>query len=263
MTIYPSPDGRLSKLLFAAFCLMVGALAVPAAALDVAQADKLVEQWLDTERQATRLQTDWRLQQPVLLQRIDLLKAEKAQLQALLKGSNASRDDVAMRRAELLAEQTRMEAAQAELQAGLESLDKRLTHLAALLPPPLQSRWRDEEASLGKSPDASRQLQVVLAQMSLLAEFDNRISLHEMPIALPDGGDLLVKQLYLGLGASWFVSPDGSRAGIGRATPDGWTWYFDKSLESEDIAKAIAIFEKQQEADFVDLPLRINQAESL
>ena len=263
MTINSPLDGRSAKRLSAVFCLVLSALAVPAVALDVAQADKLVEQWLDTERQATRLQTDWRLQQPVLRQRIDLLKAEKAQLQAMLKGSSASQDDVAMRRAELLAQQTRMEAAQAELQAGLDSLGKRLAFLSAHLPPPLQSRWRDETASLGKSPDASKQLQVVLAQLSLLAEFDSRISLHETPIALPDGGELLVKQLYLGLGASWFVSPDGSRAGTGRATREGWSWQFDESREAEDIARAIAIFEKQQEADFVDLPLRINQAGSL
>lgn len=226
-------------------------------------ADKLVEQWLNTERQVTRLETDWQTQSPMLVQRVALLKAEKTQLQNMLKDRNNSQDAVAERRVELLAKQTQMEAGQIELQSALHSVSKRLDVLSVLLPPPLQSRWHDEQASLGSSPEVSVQLQVALAQIALLADFDQRISVHEMPIALPDGGEILVKQLYLGLGSAWFVSRDGKHAGSGQATPEGWIWNFDDSVDGSEIAKAIAVFEKQQEADFVHLPLRISTVESL
>ena len=96
-----------------------------------------------------------------------------------------------------------------------------------------------------------------MAQLSKLTEFDQRISVIQQNIVNQQGEQILVKQLYLGAGLAWFVSLDGSYAGTGQVTENGWTWRFDNTLDSHEISRAIAIFEKQAEADFVQLPLKL------
>ena len=227
-------------------------------ALEVQQADRLVQQWLDTERQAGAMETDWVTQKPLLEQRIALLKARREQLGKVLADSQASRSEVENRRAALLAEQETMEAQQAGLQGELNQLAERLQGLSVLLPPPLQTAWRKEAASLGDEPDTSVQLQVALAQLSKLLEFDQRITVNEAPLSTRDGHEVVVQQLYLGAGAAWFSSADGSVTGTGRATADGWQWQFDNGVDGASVLDAIAMFEHRREAVLVQLPLQIN-----
>ncbi len=270
MSIY-SFRGRaitgLSALLFAS------ALGAHAGADTASAVDGLTRQWLDTERQASALQTDWQAQQPILQQRIALLTAEKEQLRGLLKESSASRNDVETRRAELLAEQAQLESQQQQLSQALERLVAQIDGMSKLLPPPLQATWAKERSALGEEPDASLRLQVALAQLSSLAEFDQRVAVHEISITTKEGKELLVKQLYLGVGMAWFTSADGRLAGWGQASDDGWQWHFDAgdinvsdinvtNIKASEISQAIAIFEKREQANFVRLPVHLSGAGS-
>lgn len=253
----PSVTSRGRLLLLLQLITLLG-LANGAAALDTGQAERLVEKWLATERQATVLQSDWQAQKPLLEQRIALLKAEREQLRAALK--NHQLDEVEARRAELLQQQTAMEAEQAALRPQLKTLSAQLQGLTQLLPPPLLNAW-NKEAAVADEQDISLQLQALLARLSRLAEFDQRINIHEMTLTEPAGKTVLVKQLYLGVGGAWFTSQDGSYAGTGRATPEGWRWHFDEALDSATVKRAIAIHQKQRAPEFVALPLRLYSGE--
>lgn len=250
------PLTRLALLLLSACSVM------PAHAIAVDQADQLVEQWLDTARQSSVLEADWQEQKPLLRQRITLLEAEKSQLRSIMEESNQRRSQEASQRAKLLAQQTDMEAQQEKLHAKLQVLDSQLQSIAILLPPVLAQQWSDEHAEASDTADTSAQLQRALAQLSRLAEFNQRISVHETPVTLPDGATVIVKQLYLGVAAAWFTSLDTTYAGRGHATPDGWHWEFDASIDGAEIAKAIAIYEKKREAKFVHLPLQLYKPEA-
>lgn len=232
--------------------------ATPVLAADVDSIDNLVRQWMSLEQQAAALESDWRQQQPVLQQRIALLQAEKAQLAQVLKDNQNVHSEVEARRAELLAEQTGMEAGQRQVVERLRQVRQRLQALAGQLPPPLLSAWNEEQATLNEDATASEQLQVALAQLSKLMEFDNRVTVHETTLPDPEGRRVLVKQLYLGVGAAWFVSGDGSYAGTGGPTPDGWQWRFDEDIDGSRIAEAIAIYEKQHDAELVQMPLHLS-----
>lgn len=234
----------------------------PVQAADVRSTDALVQQWLGLEQQATALESDWRRQQPVLQQRITLLQAEKAQLEQVLKDNQNNHSEVEARRAQLLAEQTSMETQQQQLAKQLQQAGRRLQALAEQLPPPLLSVWNEEQAVLNEDSTASEQLQATLAQLSKLLEFDNRITVHEATLSDPEGRQVLVKQLYLGVSAAWFVSGDGSYAGVGRPTPEGWQWRFDEDLDGGRVAEAIAVYEKQHEADLIQMPLRLTAKQS-
>ncbi len=247
--------GAWSRLFFL-FSIACG-LPLSTLAENSAQVDRLTQQWLDIERQASHLQFDWKAQQPVLNQRLVLLKAEKRQLQALLERSSASEDSVAIRRAELLSEQSELEQQQAQLTRTLTRLTSRLEAVAPMLPPALSAAWQDEQRTLSDDAKVSLQLQVALAQLTSLADFDKRVSVHEGTVSSGDGSTILVKQLYLGAGIAWFVSRDGQQAGWGQAGENGWGWYFDDSVSADEVSKAIDIFEKRQAAELVHLPIRL------
>ncbi len=239
--------------------LISSAFLLPYQALadDPKQVDSLVRQWLEIERQVTHLQSDWKAQQPVLIQRLALLKAEKQQLHAMLTRSNTSEDGVNERRTALLSEQSKLEQQQAQMAQLLMSLTSRTAEITPKLPPALAVGWKNEQKILNEKPDSSMQLQVALAQLTKLADFTQRVSVHESTVTTPDGRDILVKQLYLGISIAWFTSRNGEYSGWGQAGPQGWQWHFANNDYADEIGKAIAIFEKRQAADLVSLPIRL------
>ena len=243
------PDFRFSRLLVAT---AVAALSLPVLAADLTadRMDQLTRQWLDTERQTSRLQSNWAQQKPALEQRLSLLKAEQAQLQALLKNNHQSRDEVDQKRNELLEKQARLEDEQAQTAAAVGALKTRLDALFPMLPPPLQDGWQTADSS-----DGSETLRLQLARLTRLKEFNERVSLHSMRLTNEAGEEVLVKQIYLGLSQAWFASSNGEFRGSGRAENGQWVWHFDEDVSASDVLDAIAIAEKQKPAANVTLPL--------
>jgi len=251
--IIQSPLVAMKWLLLFVVCGVV----MPIYALELAQIDQLTRQWLDIEKQNSQLQKDWRIQEPLLAQRLALLNAEKKQLTSLINIDGQKNENVDGKRKALLEQQTRFEQQQIELEHQLALLTNQLLFIKQLLPPPLIRSWQKEQQVLGVDPDLSLQLQVALAKLSTLAEFEQRISLYETPLTSPRGKEVLVKQLYLGTGIAWFTSANGEFCGWGQANENGWTWHFDNQVDATEVKRAIAIFEKKQQADFTELPIKL------
>ncbi|MDN4503766.1 DUF3450 family protein [Alteromonadaceae bacterium BrNp21-10] len=237
------------------FCLLIS----PTQAQTANETEKLVTQWINIERQTAALQDEWQQQQPLLLQRLDLLAAENEQLQSVLNKSQGNNSEVDQQRAKLLAEQTTLEVEQQQTESFLDKLTIQLQVLEAQLPPVLLSSWQQQSMAVDATADTSNQLQVALAKLSKLMEFSQRIVLNEASITSPEGQQIMVKQLYLGVSMAWFASADQSYAGVGFATDNGWQWQFKPDVDKAQIAKAIAIYEKQQQAEFVQLSLPLNR----
>ncbi|MBU2871691.1 DUF3450 family protein [Colwellia sp. E2M01] len=253
--LYISPSAKTGSLIGGCFsCLFT----LSAFALDTAQIDELTQQWLNIEKQSVQLQRDWQEQQPILEQQLTLLNEEKSQLTRMLSEDTSSQAQVDVKRSELLQQQGDLEQQQDKLTTQLNAFNKQLLQLNDMLPPPLINAWQSEDDVLDAEPTASLQLQVGLAKLAKLNEFDQRISVYEMPLTAPNTADnkqILVKQFYLGVSQAWFTSANGEYRGWGQATPEGWQWHFDENLDQDKINKAIAIFEKKKQADFVSLPM--------
>ena len=241
-----------TKLLFAFSTFFI---TLSAAAIEITQVDSLSKQWLNIESQSTQLQKDWQAQAPILKQQISLLTAEKKQLQQMLTVDNSSQEKVENKRSMLIKEQDVLEQQQYSLSQQVALLNKQLILIDDILPPPLKAAWKNEHDALGVDPELSLQLQVSLAKLNKLNMFAERISVHEMPLVSPQGNEILVKQVYLGLGIAWFTSANGQYTGWGQATNESWVWHFDTTIDAEKIAETIAMFEKKTQADFVTLPM--------
>ena len=244
-------------------CVLTASLMTPTPAqAGPEEIDKLTQQWLNIEAQTRQIEDDWRGQQPVLHQRVSLLRAEKKQLETILQENESTQSGVDEKRASLLAEQESLERQQAALQTALTLASSRIDALYAFLPPVLTEQWQQEDSLLGLEPQSSMQLQVALAKLSLLEEFNQRVTVNETRVRAPDTTEVLVKQLYLGAGMAWFTNISGSITGWGHAGPEGWEWHFDSKINGDDVNKAIAIFEKRSQADFVELPFALQAATS-
>jgi hypothetical protein len=87
-------------------------------------------------------------------------------------------------------------------------------------------------------------------------KFNREITVSSEVLTLPDGTSAEVTALYVGIGNAYYVSRNGSAAGIGTASPDGWVWQ-SANAAAEQIANAIAILKNEQVASFVKLPIHI------
>ncbi len=232
--------------------LVLGSLALPASASDnrATQIDELSRQWLDTERQANVLQSQWQQQKPQLEQRISLLQAEREQLNKVLREHRDTGTAVEEKRRILLREQSQLEEQQATNNSQLQQLSARLDALAGRLPPPLADGW------LASAPqDKNAALKFQLERLRKLLDFNQRYSLHQMRLSNEQGEAVLVKQLYFGLSQAWFTSPDGAFRGYGRVENGKWHWQADARCDSASLLQAIAMLEKQSPAQAVALPL--------
>lgn len=224
------------------------------AELTAKRIDQLTKQWLETERQTSHLKSNWKKEEPLLEQRIKLLKLEKNQLNKLLKTNSASTNKVEQKREELLKQQAKLESEQLLTLSAITRLKERLDNLAELLPPPLKNDWQTEN-----SDNNAVVLEQQLSRLSKLAEFNGRITLHSMRLVNSKNQEILVKQLYLGLSQAWFSSQNGQYSGYGLIENGTWNWHFTNDISSEPILDAIAIVENQKIAsevalDIVQLP---------
>lgn len=224
------------------------------------QIDKLTEQWIQIEQQERNLILNWQQQKPTIEQRIKLLKAEKKQLQDLLAQNDASQGDVELKRNELLAKQNSLEADQTKLAYSLTILSEKLAGKYSVLPDPVKSSWDQESAQLHDDSEASVTLQVLIAKLATFARFNKQLTINETVIQTPDKKDVLVKQFYLGTSIAWFSSSDGSYKGVGKVIDGQWTWLFDENINAKNILAAIAIYEKRQTPDFIELPISLTSA---
>lgn len=223
----------------------------------VDEIDTLTEQWIKLEKQTHQLNNEWKEQAPAMRQRIQLLKAEQAQLKAILAQSSNTQGDVEQQRDTLVAQQSEMEVQQEKVGRTLAVISTQVDSLYEQLPAPVQSQWEDEQAQLTEDANTSSLMQVTLAKLSSLQKFDQQLTVNETVITTPDNKEVLVKQLYLGAGYAWFTNADGRYQGYGNRTSGIWRWYFDGSIDFKAIQQAIAIYEKKQEPAFVELPVVI------
>lgn len=219
--------------------------------------DKLTEQWLNIEQQDSLLLNEWQQQKPSMQQRILLLKAEKSQLNSMLSESSATNDDVESRRNAMLTQQNTLESQQQQMSQLLSNLAAEVDALYTALPDIVKKTWDKENSQLDSEAENSQQLQVMLAKLSSLQRFDQNLTINEVVMTAPDGKDVLMQQLYIGVGYAWMTNANGQYRGVGRAEDGYWVWQFKDDIDAQQIINAIAIFKKKQTPEFVSLPLQL------
>lgn len=233
--------------------IMCSAVAVKADT--VSELENLVNKWLQIENQNNALNAHWLEQKSTMAQTLTLLNAEQKQLSQLNERRQQNTSELAQKREQLISKQSKLESEQQQLNDQLTLIAQRLLSLQVQLPPPLLTSWQNAGDLTNQQLTTTEKLQIALKMLTLLEDFQQRISIHEMAIRHPDGQEVWVKQLYLGASQAWFVSEDLSYVGIGFATDLGWQWKFDSNINAEQVALGIAVQQKKRAAKWVTLPI--------
>jgi len=227
----------------------------------VKQVDSLIQKWIAIEQQRNAMVNDWRHQEPLLKQRLMLLKQEQAQLEKNLAASSDNESEVEQKRAQLLESQNDMESEQVQLEEYLVKYFQVITEIHPQLPPPLFNAWHKKISSAEfTTADITKKLNTLLELLDQLNDFEQRISHAESALILPTPqGDkeIMVQQLYIGLAQAWYVSLDGRFVGRGIPEASGWRWQADDSVDGETVLNAIAMIERRSEAQFLQLPISL------
>ena len=190
------------------------ALAAPS---KVEQTDSLIQKWLAIEQQRNAMINDWHQQEPLLKQRLVLLKQEQAQLEQNLTTANDIDSEVEKKRAQLLKSQNNMESGQVLLEKALIDYFQVIAEIQPQLPPPLFNAWQKKlSSSEFVTADITKKLNTLLELLEQLNDFEQRISHAQTALTLPTPQgekEVMVQQLYIGLAQAWYVSLDGSLVG--------------------------------------------------
>lgn len=105
------------------------------------------------------------------------------------------------------------------------------------------------ELSLGK------RFESVIGILNDITKFNSEITVTTGRRALPDGTEVEVTELYLGVSHGYYVN--GPNAGVGRSSADGWVWT-PANDSAQAISDAIAILENEKIAEYVPVPVQID-----
>jgi hypothetical protein len=251
----------VSTILVASFCfgLCHGADQVISTQLDSARSN--IDKWVETRQLIARTRGEWSTERETLQQSVDLIEKEIQLLDEQIAQAESTVSQADSTRLVLAEENERLSAAAAVIGVALANLEQQTTNLAIALPTPLQERIRPLLKRIPMVPDQTRlsiseRMQSIVGVLSEVDKFNNAISVFPEIRQIDSGAEIQVKTLYVGLGAAFFADKNGVVGGVGVPTAQGWEWT-SKSEVAADIARAIAVYENTQAAQFVTLPVTV------
>jgi hypothetical protein len=236
--------------------LMLAALPLRAES-ELTAFEGLVGQLTELRLQQSRAEHAWQEQQPQLEREAELLRRERELLKQELAGYRSEQSTLAEERAALLERRDGLQAALRNLNSPLRRAELGLHELQAQIPAALlgeHARAFDElpaDDAAAAAQGVGARLQRVLALYSHVQKLQHDISVTRELIAL-DGGRREMDVIYLGLCAAYAVS--GGSAALGSPAEGGWNWRAADELAAA-IAKAVAIYRREQPAALLALPL--------
>lgn len=217
--------------------------------------------WFDTRRLISKEKQDWVLGKEMITQRIDLVKQEIATLRERIAETEQTIADGDRKHTELVEENERLAKAADVLARALGELEARTRRLVARFPEPLREHVQPISQAIPEDPAGSRQslsqrLQNVVGVLNEADKYNRNVTVSSEVRTLEDGSQAEVTALYVGLGQAYYVTARADAAGIGTASAEGWTWRPANEIAA-DVAHAIAVLQNEQEAAFVQLPVRV------
>lgn len=228
---------------------------------DVEGTRAALEKYVETRRILSAEERDWQLGRELLGERIELLQGEIESLRGKITDAKASIAEAEKKRAGLAEESERLAAGAKVLGAVIIALETRTKELLQRLPDPIRERVAALSQSIPEKPEETElrlgvRFQNVVGILNEVDKFQREVALTSEVRTLSDGTSAEVTALYLGIGQSYYATANGSSAGVGRPTAEGWAWE-EENEAAALVLEAIAVSKNEQAAHFVRLPIRI------
>ena len=239
----------------------IGWAAEPVARDTVGSARAALEKWVETRKVISKEKQDWALAREMLDERIRLVQREITSLREKIEEAKKGISEADKKRAELVEENDKLKNASETLAGVVAKLEARTVALNKRLPDPIRERIKPLSQLLPEDPNETKlslaqRFQNVIGILNEVNKFNREITVTSEVRTLADGNSAEVTALYIGLGQAYYTGANGTMAGVGRPSEDGWKW--NPANDSADrIADAVAILKNEMVAGFVPLPVEI------
>ncbi len=228
---------------------------------DLDEARLTLEQLYETRRLISQERSTWQVSKELLSDEIGLAGRELEGLQEQIQEKRQESLDAEAMVAELLANSEASTLATQEMLERIPAWEARMRVLLPRLPQPLQDELRTLAQSLPKEGEEthlspSKRFITLVFLLTQINKFHGEVHLASETLTLPDGAQVNVSTLYLGVSQGYFVTQDGSMAGVGLSSENGWDWT-PKPEAAAEIAKAVAILSNEHPAGYATVPVRI------
>ena len=220
-----------------------------------------LEEYIELRKVISKERRDWKEGRESLEGQVELLQRQIDKLREEIAKAEEDAGKLAVTRDELRAEDRVLEQASGVLADRVTGMEQRLLALLQRVPEPLRLRVEPMSQSFPDDPEnteetLSNRFGFLVAVINNVGKFNRQISPANELRDLPDGSTAEVDVIYLGIGQGYYATPAGDRAAVGSSGPDGWVWT-PADEHAEEISRAIAIYNNEDVADFVSLPLTV------
>ena len=220
-----------------------------------------VLEWMNTERLISEEANDWASEKSIIVDMLDLMKAEKATLEEKISSASELSSSADEARAEITAEKEALEATAKSYETIVAQAEVDTRELLAVLPVPLLEEIQPLVSRLPKdssntSLSLSQRTQNIVGILSQLDKFNTGVTKVSETKEVSAGKTVQVVTLYFGLAGAYFADAQGLSAGYGTPGADGWEWTTDNSL-APDILELIKVYEQTAQAKFISLPFAL------
>lgn len=243
-------------------CCQIGTSPCCLGAESVASLRSAVSEWVNVEKAISQEALAWREKRELLEDLTSLARSEIASLEREINLATEDTSDADKKRAKLLADGKDLDESGDRVAVFLEKMERRLNQWRPRLPQPLINDLSPafiklNGTSIQASAGPAERMQTVVMILDTVQKFDRRVTVFEEVRELGDGLSGIVKTLYFGLGAAYYVSEANGDAGIGWPSSSGWNWTPKPEIR-EDVESALRVVEQSgSRASFVSLPFTL------
>lgn len=229
---------------------------------ELAATRSTLKEWVELKKLVSEENSKWRVEKETLNESIDLLTKEIDKLDQQITSMQADADAAQLERQSLNNEEAELKQAAAVVKQIAADLERDVIQLVDQFPDSLKKKLKLLTERIPKTPKAADQLglstrlQYVIGILGEIEKFNKQISVEETMQRIGDS-DVAVKTIYIGLAVGYYVDGTRSEAGILRPAKGGWVKESRNDL-AIDIATAIAVYEREETAQFVNLPVNVN-----
>ncbi len=237
-----------------------GAQTVTSAPTTLEETRLTMGKWIETQQIISKERKDWQQGKEILAGRVDLVKQEIATLETKIKEAQSNVEAADAKRDELVEAEKKLDAIDATLAETVGRMEQEIRRLMKEAPDPIRTKLEPlfqripEDATKTKVSVAER-FQNVLGILNELNKAATDLTINYEVRNLADGKPAEVKVIYIGLTQAYYVS-SGGEAGVGRPSPEGWTWQPSKAI-ANDVSMALEIQQGKQTPAFVALPAKL------
>tara|TARA_B100001769_G_scaffold193590_1_gene154190 strand:+ start:2695 stop:3447 length:753 start_codon:yes stop_codon:yes gene_type:complete len=223
---------------------------------------ELISKWVETKKLISLESEEWKIEQEVLKDRIDLISSERNSLREKINETESLINQSDTKRTDLGKDNESLKKASTLLSEKINILENKLLILLPTLPQHIQEKIKplSQRIPLNKKNELtlSERYQNVVGIVNELNKGASEISVISEVRSLLNGESAEVQTLYLGYAHAFYCTTKGDIAGIGYPSRDGWVWK-PKNEIAQEIADSIAIFKNEMVAEYITLPINMDE----